>query len=209
MEDIASSLITTFPCARPFSSTSSHDSRQPAHTHTLPDHHTQRRLRYQTPTARSVLFTAALYWCSEVPQNSPSCSAPCVSDSRGDEGWDGTNMKVRWDSNLPTSQTQPQLIHEGWHPFDSVKYQEVNNSKQQQNNKRFEVLGCGRFGGFAANACVTNWTRVFGFVLHNTSELFCCVVNASGKIVIAGIMVKIRLRLAKISLIKQFHAIIV
>lgn len=58
-------------------------------------------------------------------------------------------MKVRWDSNLSTSQTQPQLIHEGWHSFDSMKYQEVNNRKQQQNNRRFQVSGWGRFTGLA------------------------------------------------------------
>lgn len=61
VEDIAAPLITTFPCALLFSATSSHDSQQPAYTHS----HilTQRHLHYQTPTTALPLL---LWLCIDV-----------------------------------------------------------------------------------------------------------------------------------------------
>jgi len=47
---------------------------------------------------------------------------------------------VGWDSNLPTSQTQTQLIYDGCYSFDSKKDKEGNNRKQQQKNKRKESI---------------------------------------------------------------------
>jgi len=49
-------------------------------------------------------------------------------------------VKVGWDSNLPTSQTQTQLIYDGWYSFDSKKDKEGNNRIQQQKNKRKESI---------------------------------------------------------------------
>lgn len=107
-------------------------SSQPTHTPT--SSHTE------TPTLpgtynRSPSFTVALHWCSDAPQNSPICSAPRVSDSRRNEVGDEESVKVWWDSNLPTSQTQTQLIYDGWYSFGSTKDKEVNNRKQQQKKK--------------------------------------------------------------------------
>lgn len=135
VEDIAAPLITTFPCALLFSATSSHDSQQqPAYTHShVLTHRDTYTTRHLQPLS---LFTVAVHWCSDAPQNSPSCSAPRVSDSRRDGVGDEESMKVWWDSNLPTSQTQTELIHDGWYLFDSTKDKEVNNTKQQQKNKR-------------------------------------------------------------------------
>lgn len=68
VEDIAASLITTFPCALLFSATSSHDSQQqPAYT--LPRPHTQRHLHHHTPTAALPLYCgfALMFRCSSEP----------------------------------------------------------------------------------------------------------------------------------------------